>query len=69
MSRVDQYRHLNDHGDGAVIGIEQMAGCVVALNYGTHRMVSALIRQRRMAYPGDPMADALEKALNSCDPQ
>lgn len=69
MPRIDQYRHLNDDKDeGAIIGIEEIAQQVERLNYGTHRLLSAIVRARRARRPAhhgpDELADAIEAALN-----
>lgn len=64
---ADTYKHLNE-SDGVLIGIEEIAKQVVKLNYGTHRMLSAIIRARRenpssvYAAP-DELADELEALL------
>ncbi len=63
---MDAYKHLNE-GDGVVIDIETIAKQIVKLNYGTHRMLSAIIRARRekpMTYTErDELADELEVLL------
>jgi hypothetical protein len=60
---IDRYKHLNDGRDGAVIGIEEMAHQVCHLNYGVHRMLSAIVRIRLAEFPGDRMATQLKKLL------
>jgi hypothetical protein len=46
MPTIDTYKHLNDR-DGVVIDIEDIAKQVVKMNYGVHRLLSALVRARR----------------------
>lgn len=61
---------LNKNGDGATIGIEDIARQVVRLNFGTHRLLSAIVRERRkMAIERnrlrpDELADRIEAMLN-----
>lgn len=65
MTRPDQYRHLNEVSvDGVIIGVEDTARQIDALNYGTHRFLSAIIRIRRKKYETDDLADGLEALLN-----
>lgn len=65
MPRADQYRHLNDvEGDGVRIGIEAIARQVDALNYGTHRLLSAIVRVRRETRANDELANGIEALLN-----
>lgn len=60
--KMDMYKHLNDR-DGVVVGIEEIAVQVEKMNYGTHRMLSALVRARRANHPKDELADALQALL------
>jgi len=62
--RIDTYRHLNEN-DGVLIGIEDIARQIVKMNYGTHRMLSAIVRARRESARGhDELADRIEALLN-----
>lgn len=66
---IDQYRHLNGDdlspSDGLVVGIEAFAARVVHLNYGMHRMLSALVRCRLALRPGDALALGVKKLLDA----
>lgn len=50
---IDRYKHLNESdrqgGHGVVVGIEDIAEQIERMNYGMHRMLSALVRARRAA--------------------
>jgi hypothetical protein len=64
---IDQYRHLNDDaasGKGVVIGIEEIATQVVRMNYGTHRLLSALARARLAVNPDDKLGRGIRELLN-----
>ena len=65
---IDQYRHLNGEdsspADGVTVGIEAIAAQVVRLNYGMHRMLSALVRFRLAIRPGDALALGLKQLLD-----
>ena len=65
MPTIDTYKHLNE-SDGVLTGIEEIANQVVKLNYGTHRMLSALVRARRKvgkSHERDELADEIEALL------
>lgn len=62
---IDRYKHLNQD-ERVEIGIEDVAAQVVAMNYGVHRMLSAIVRRRlEMAGPfgDDELAIALRDLL------
>ena len=74
---LGMYDHMNKH-DGVTVSssIEDIARQIEHMNYGTHRLLSALVRARResaaKAFPNDPelqqkraaLADEIEKLLN-----
>lgn len=68
---IGEYDHLNgDPGDGVTIQIDDIARQIVRLNHGTHRLLSAIVRERRnyakqrgLQSPDD-FADRIEKMLN-----
>ena len=62
------YRHLNDSKDGYTVGIEEYAARLDKLNYGVHRMLSAIARNRLDEKPTDPIGNALRELLNSGGP-
>lgn len=67
---VGQYDHLNEKDKLMLsISLDQLAAKVEAMNYGTQRFLSALVRVRRAQggsfAPGrDVLTDVIEKALN-----
>ena len=61
---MDSCRHLNDDNDGATIGIESIAVQVERLNYGMHRLLSALVRARLARKPGDVLALGIKALLD-----
>ena len=61
---IDTYKRLNTPGQGVVIGIEEIAVQVEAMNYGTHRLLSALARNRLAANPHDKLGVAIRSLLN-----
>lgn len=61
---ADQYKHLNRDGDGATIGIEEIAGQVMRLNYGFHRLLSACVRIRLAERPNDMLAREIKSLLD-----
>ena len=65
MSVQDSYKHLNDDGDGVVVGIEAIAEQIVKLNYGTHRLLSAIARLRLARRHDDPLALRIKALLDA----
>jgi DNA-directed RNA polymerase subunit L len=80
-SRIDSYKHLDKETPFTVeLSMEQIARQVVQLNYGTHRLLSALVHELRaenarhaaeyeQRHPGSTygpseLAEGLEKLLN-----
>lgn len=59
----DAYRHLNDDGGGVVVGIEEVARQIVDMNYGTHRLLSALVRAQRQRWGEDDETAAKIEAI------
>jgi hypothetical protein len=48
MSKIDTYKHLDkDTSMSIVLPMEQIAKSCVALNYGAHRLLSALVHELR----------------------
>ena len=45
MRRADDYRHLNKESK-IQVDLEDVAAQVVHMNYGVHRLLSAIIRKR-----------------------
>ncbi len=64
MPRMDDYKHLNHDNDGAVLCIEDMAYQVDKLNYGSHRLLSAIARIRLDKRPDDQLGRGLKKLLD-----
>jgi hypothetical protein len=77
MPRIDSYKHLD--GDSKVsveLSMEEIAQRVCALNYGAHRLLSAMAHELRKkndefieSCPDckgqrSPLADAIEELLN-----
>jgi hypothetical protein len=63
---IDRYKHLNDTDPPTItISMEELVAMVNGMNYGVHRFLSELIRQRR----ADPLryypinVDGLEDLL------
>jgi len=68
MSKVDSYVHLNSE-DKIRLEIDEIASQIGTMNYGVHRMLSALVRQgkqRRELYwdDEDNILKDIEKLLN-----
>jgi hypothetical protein len=67
-SQHDTYRHLNKDRDGCrdgyTVGIEEYAVQLEGLNYGVHRMLSAIVRNRLDADPNDKLGNGLRDLLN-----
>lgn len=62
---IDRYKHLND-GPLEIpgLGIEEIAVAVEKANYGTHRMLSAIVRLRLARFPNDRLGLLLRDALD-----
>ena len=68
MTRVDQYKHLNEENElGINLGMEEVAKFVVSRNYGAHRFLSAMVHELREnsmeGYPSK-MADKIAEMLD-----
>lgn len=61
----DDYKHLNnDFRFEMSLSIPEVADKIVGMNYGVHRMLSAMIDALRERWGGESMlADELEKVL------
>lgn len=64
MPKTDTYKHMNESGDGATIGIESIARQIDALNYGSHRMLSAIARVRLARRQDDELGLGIKKLLD-----
>lgn len=63
---MDDYKHLNDRErDGVVLDIESVAEQVVHLNYGVHRLLSAIVRRRLEKSRSEGREDELAVALKA----
>jgi hypothetical protein len=70
-SKLGSYDHMNpDSALTIKIPMEQLVKDVVELNYGAHRLLSALVRELRehqkdrLYQDGSPLADGIEELLN-----
>ena len=64
-SRIDEYKHLDKHTAMAVVlPMEQIARECVALNYGAHRLLSAMVHAIREKRGPNELADGIETLLN-----
>lgn len=53
----DFYKHLNETSKFQIdVDIEEVATIILSMNYGMHRLLSALARQRLLQYPRDVLA-------------
>ncbi len=69
MNTVDSYRHLNESSKFRIeLDVEMVAAKIIGMNYGVHRLLSAIVRQLRVIHgPSDELAteilELLEKGL------
>jgi hypothetical protein len=69
MSEIDSYRHLN-YGNypqsklEISIDIEELAKKIIEMNYGVHRLLSAIVRQRLEKKTDDKLATGIFNLLN-----
>jgi hypothetical protein len=64
---IDQYNDLNKKKVAFNMDFEEIVQLLVRQNYGTHRILSAIIHERRkLNYMPNPdvLADEIEKLLN-----
>lgn len=64
MKYFDNYKHLNKDSVSSPFNIEQIAEWVVKQNYGTHRMVCALVRKQEERFLNSELSSALKDVVN-----
>lgn len=70
MRSIDFYKHLDDDWPLRVeMTVPEVVKAIVAQNYGTHRLLSALVHELRAKAKEDPkypseLAPIIEEALN-----
>lgn len=63
--RFDEYKHLNGTDKFAVeLDIEEIAARIVAMNYGTHRLLCALVRKLEIVDAEDEIAKRLRQIID-----
>ena len=61
---IGEYDHLNTTDAISYnVDIDRLANAVVTSNYGTHRMLSAMVREANRINKKGPMMEAIEKML------
>lgn len=64
MRYMDEYKHLNKGDKFCVeLDIEELAAKIIVMNYGMHRLLSALARQRLAQRPRDELASGIRALL------
>lgn len=60
MSKIDTYKHLNKDSKFCIeLDIEDVATKIVSMNYGVHRLLSAIAQQRSAKYPNNELASEI----------
>lgn len=60
MLRMDFYQHLNEGDKFCIeIDIEAVATKIVSMNYGVHRLLSSIVRQRLALVSHDELAHGI----------
>ena len=63
MGYYNYYRHLDKDPVSAPFNMDQIAEWAANQNYGTHRLVCALIRAAYKRFPDSELAKALEDVV------
>ena len=59
----DNYKHLDNEGD-TLFTMKGLAKYIAQQNYGTHRMVCALVREQEKKCPGSNLSIELRKVVD-----
>ena len=65
-TECDSYKHLNETDKFTMsMDIEEVAAKIVGMNYGVHRLLSAIVWQILSSRPDDKLALGIKKLLDS----
>jgi len=64
MKYFDMYRHIDNEVVASPFNMGMLAEWAANQNYGTHRLVCALVKAQRKKSPNSKLADALEAAAD-----